>query len=94
MVAAVAGEERDPPTADFGHGQRIGRLAVRRLDRVLGRTVEKGVEPGSPNDADIGTYGHPQTLTGGLCASYGAMHGVDLCRAWSSCTLTTRASRI
>ena len=45
--------------------------------RVLLGAVEQRVEPGSADDADIGQYGHAQTLTARLVASYGARHGVD-----------------
>src|SRR6185369_3285626 len=54
VVAPMAGQERDTPAADIGDGDRIRRVAVRRLDGVLFRSVEQAVEAGAPDDADVG----------------------------------------
>jgi hypothetical protein len=40
VIPAVPGEERDRPTGQLGDGDRIGRRAVRSVDRVFRRTLE------------------------------------------------------
>src|SRR5439155_8916048 len=44
VVAAVARQEGDAAVLHRGAGVRVGRWTVWRVDEVLGRVVQKGVE--------------------------------------------------
>ena len=85
VIATVPGQERHRPAADLGDRDRVGRRAVRRVDRVLAGAVEQRVEAGSADHRQVGprlavlsdVIRHEQTLTATPPAGYRARHGVD-----------------
>jgi hypothetical protein len=54
VAAAVAGQEGDPPAPDIADGERRGRRPVGRLQGDLDGVVEKRIEAGTAEDADLG----------------------------------------
>ena len=64
VVRAVPRHEGDPPTGHLADRDRRRRVAVRRLDHVLGRVGEERVEAGAADDGDVGLrgVGHPPKL--------------------------------
>jgi hypothetical protein len=72
VVAAVPGQERDPPPAQGTDDQRVGGVAERGGDRDFRGVIEQGVKAGSAQDPDLGVR-HDLRL-GGTCGSAAAVH--------------------
>ena len=63
VIAAVAGQERDPPPGDLADHDRIARRAKRGVDRDLIAPFEQCVEPRAADDPDGGFVRHGAQAT-------------------------------
>jgi hypothetical protein len=77
VVPAMTGQERDTAPPNIRDRDRVGWVTVRGRYGVLLCPFEQRVKPGTADYAEFSKCCHPQTLTVGLAASYGALHGVD-----------------
>src|SRR5439155_9212471 len=68
VVLPVSGDERHASSADRSHRDRGRRLPVWRVDYDLFGIVEKRVEPGTAEDADLGRRHDPDPSFDGVAA--------------------------
>jgi hypothetical protein len=73
VISTMPGQERHSPVLNLGHGDRVGRLPVWRVNPVFFGIGKQRVQPGAANDGEVGDDGHVQTLTGTGSAGYGAV---------------------